>query len=108
MFPHLFGSKAGTAGEKILALDVHHAHETVVAGGYFTDNQLARDETGAFDTGFQDLNSAMYPIIIIYPNSEQDTKKPSYHTVRYDGSDAILDVAVLQTSQDGDTFNDAK
>ena len=37
IFPQVFGSSAGTFGEKVLALDVHNAHQTIVAGGYFTD-----------------------------------------------------------------------
>ena len=95
MFPQVFGSSAGTFGEKVLALDVHNAHQTIVAGGYFTDKQLARDETGAFDTGFQDLSKDKYPIIGLYPMNSEVNKKANYHTVRYDGADAFLDVAVL-------------
>ena len=95
MFPQVFGSTEGTNGEKLLAVDVYVDLNTVVAGGYFTDKQLARDETGAFDTGFQDLSKDKYPIIGLYPMNSEVNKKANYHTVRYDGADAFLDVAVL-------------
>ena len=94
MFPQLFGASSESSGDKIMALDAHRGHNTVVAGGYFTNKNLARDETGAFDVGYQDHDKAKYPIIILYPNKSNWTKTPSFHTVRYDGEDAILDIAV--------------